>query len=113
MLADLRDGREDPEDAYEFLGTDKIDATMGKCEPKLPMMLYLGFGHSGSTSLSEQLNMHPQISYGNVKEHHHWHWERHSGNLTKKEIKRYASEFRKAPCHKTFVFDGTIANIYK
>lgn len=38
----------------------------------LPELIYLGMPHSGSSSLTVQLNMHPQLSYGKVKEHQYF-----------------------------------------
>lgn len=110
-LVDLRSGEEDLEDAYEYLGrTD----TQNHCKKKqLPIMMYLGFGHSGSTSLCVQLNKHPEISYGNVKEHHYWNQHQddlgwHSCDL-QEAIDMYKNEFH-MPCQKKFAFDCTIGN---
>mmetsp|Transcript_54473 Transcript_54473/g.151819 ORF Transcript_54473/g.151819 Transcript_54473/m.151819 type:complete len:422 (-) Transcript_54473:23-1288(-) len=54
-------------------------ATNGCKIPQLPGMLYLGQGHTGSTTLAMQLDAHPELSYGALKEHH-WGEQVFSGN---------------------------------
>eukprot|EP00928_Gymnodinium_smaydae_P004170 TRINITY_DN11447_c0_g8_i1.p1 TRINITY_DN11447_c0_g8~~TRINITY_DN11447_c0_g8_i1.p1 ORF type:complete len:367 (+),score=55.74 TRINITY_DN11447_c0_g8_i1:61-1161(+) len=59
----------------------------------LPSVVYLGQGHSGSTTLAMQLDAHPELSYGTVKEHH-WGEQVFSGNG---HLQDYTNQFR-VPC---------------
>jgi len=58
---------------------------VASCSKRLaPSMVYLGQGHSGSTTLAMQLDAHPELSYGRVKEHH-WGEQLFSGQGYEKE----------------------------
>lgn len=64
---------EDPADAVEFMGTASNSTRARECTKfQLPSVLYIGLPHAGSTSLAGQLNMHPELSYGLMKEHRHF-----------------------------------------
>lgn len=62
-------------DAWEWLpmqnahDMSKSSGTNDCSKKARPNVIYLGHGHSGSSSLARQLNSHPNISYGSVKEH--------------------------------------------
>lgn len=74
-------GAADLDDNWEFLGhnvatahsqglqNDRRDpaATCTKFLP--PSLVYLGMGHSGSTSLAVYMDQHPELSFGSMKEH--------------------------------------------
>lgn len=49
--------------AHSFLTESDTDCT------RVPSFLYIGSGHSGSTSLASQLDMHDDLSFGDMKEH--------------------------------------------
>merc|ERR1719343_1355752 len=80
----LESGLRDPDDNAEFLGDLSADElvdvdvvpskikVMGQAQrfqTKWPPIQFLGIPHSGSSSLAQQLNLHPQLSYGLTKEH--------------------------------------------
>ena len=66
---------QDPADDWEFTGyntgyVDRKISSMNKCNKTLlPSFLYLGRGHSGSTSFAVDLDNHPKLSFGAMKEH--------------------------------------------
>lgn len=64
-------GEEDPDDAWEWLGLERqgIQQVDACTTTKAPNLIYLGQGHTASTSLALQLNKHPSMSYGRMKEH--------------------------------------------
>jgi hypothetical protein len=66
----------------------------------LPSMVYLGQGHSASTSFAIQLDAHPELSYGLTKEHH-WGELLFGGNGY---LNEYAAQF-KVPCNTTVAMD--------
>eukprot|EP00971_Amphidinium_carterae_P048398 954062-Amphidinium_carterae.1 len=73
----------------------------------LPSIVYLGYPHSGSTTLARTMNAHPQLSYGRLKEHKflcimapHVHFFYHHVE----EI--YGRDF-KPPCGTKMTFDMT------
>jgi hypothetical protein len=81
---ELESGERDPRDNSEFLGDDdmaelvdvdvsprpvKISKKQGDCPTMFPKVQFLGLPHSGSTTLANQMRMHPQLSYGLTKEH--------------------------------------------
>jgi len=60
---------EDPADSWQFLGRVVEDEENQKT--LLPKLLFIGLAHSGSTSLAMEMDMHPQLSYGKMKEHNY------------------------------------------
>jgi len=79
----------------------KFNNFTGKCtEIKLPRMVYLGQGHTGSTTLAMQLDAHPELSYGSVKEHH-WGERVFSGNG---HLDDYSKQFE-VPCRVKMTMD--------
>jgi hypothetical protein len=105
----LEQGFEDPDDVVEWLPKVQTDernfersgSTSG-LKKQIPSVLFIGFGHSGSTALAEQLDMHPELSYGDVKEHRfHVH-----GN-PKADKAAYLNEFT-VDSHVKHTFDATI-----
>eukprot|EP00928_Gymnodinium_smaydae_P060194 TRINITY_DN4378_c0_g1_i2.p1 TRINITY_DN4378_c0_g1~~TRINITY_DN4378_c0_g1_i2.p1 ORF type:complete len:197 (-),score=28.82 TRINITY_DN4378_c0_g1_i2:655-1245(-) len=67
---------------------------VSKCSKTLlPSVVYLGQGHSGSTVLASQLDAHPELSFGDLKEHH-WGDMVFSGNGY---LREYTEQFR-VPC---------------
>jgi len=101
ILDELISGTRDPADNHEFLGDiddeelsqmiqmhEDSDASIENAdgskimpdqeaqhgyEVLLPKVLFIGLPHSGSTSLAMELNMHPEISFGQMKEHNMLH----------------------------------------
>jgi len=65
----IEQGLEDPADSWEFLGRVVEDEENQKT--LLPKLLFIGLAHSGSTSLANEMEMHPQLSYGKMKEHNY------------------------------------------
>lgn len=105
---ELYEIEQDPDDAVEYLGTESGDNDerlmwpRGFCKrPRRPTMLYIGVGHSGSTTLSMHLDSHPQMSYGRKKEHDFWKAGRGKDTKT---FSDYLSEFR-VPCRTKVVMD--------
>lgn len=97
-----------PEDAEEMLG--EADTAFGShtktseseeedeiCKIR-PSLLYIGTGHSGSTTLATELNKHPEMKYGKMKEHSFLHY----GAQT---FASYLKEFR-VPCTTKVTFDA-------
>merc|ERR1719356_980918 len=76
---EIMNGDRDKADSFEFLG--KLPLPEFRAAPipgtellhdnttRLPRVLFLGLPHSGSTSLAEEMNLHPELSYGLTKEH--------------------------------------------
>jgi len=117
-LENLKKGLGDMEDIGEWLDGDlpapaelkahKTEQEMKSSHEickKLPEMIYIGMGHSGSTTLSMQLNAHPELSYGQMKEHrfHFESGEEHNTGLYRKNFQ--------VPCEKKS-FDGSIGYIF-
>lgn len=73
---------------------------------KLPSMIYIGMGHSGSTTLSMQLNAHPELSYGQMKEHR-FHFDK---GTNERNTGMYRKNFE-IDCKKK-AFDGSIGYIF-
>jgi len=111
-LSNLESGSSDPADVGEWLDGDLKAPTVatpnkkGKWCKKLPSLIYIGMGHSGSTTLSSQLNAHKEMSYGMMKEHR-FHFDKSSthGNQL-----MYKKGFNMA-CDK-MAFDGSIGYIF-
>jgi len=86
------DGLEDPADDREFIAEDGEELLeTEERTTMMPKVILLAIPHSGSTSLADQLDMHPELSYGKMKEHN-MIWKisgKHSGQL--KEI--YKDQF--------------------
>jgi len=55
-------------DAMMQHAVDAVDAA----PPRMPNVLFMGMGHSGSTSLTTQLVLHSQLSAGCIKERSFW-----------------------------------------
>lgn len=131
FLMQLKDGVEDPEDAIEFLGRQFASLlkpgsegphsllSLGSrvvselnhsqapqppsCGTKLPKLIYIGVGHSGSTSLADAMDRHPDLSFGKYKEHNML-WK-YNGN--KEEfLKNYENEFP-VDCQAKLTFDAS------
>jgi len=85
--------------------TEQAMKSKGQICKKLPEMIYIGMGHSGSTTLSMQLNAHPELSYGQMKEHR-FHFESGEEHNTGMYRKNFA-----VPCEKK-AFDGSIGYIF-
>mmetsp|Transcript_67257 Transcript_67257/g.161209 ORF Transcript_67257/g.161209 Transcript_67257/m.161209 type:complete len:323 (-) Transcript_67257:301-1269(-) len=71
-----------------------------------PSVLYLGWGHSGSTTLAKTLNDHPYLSYGSTKEHSYFCRDHKQSNNRNREWKTYLSEFE-VPCNVKRTFDAS------
>lgn len=67
IVTDLLNGERDPEDNFEFMGKDKD--RLATNTTALPSVVFIGTPHSGSGSLAEQMNEHPELSYGKMKDH--------------------------------------------
>lgn len=104
VAAAYEQGLEDPEDAVEFLGACDTTPNPGCVKRVLPGFLYLGMEHAGSTTLAEELNRHPQLSYGKAKEHRYW---TKFGNSTfSSNLEEYQNTFPVA-CTVSKGFDAT------
>mmetsp|Transcript_113940 Transcript_113940/g.317284 ORF Transcript_113940/g.317284 Transcript_113940/m.317284 type:complete len:327 (+) Transcript_113940:114-1094(+) len=75
----------------------------------MPKLLFVGQGHAGTTSLADQMNMHPSLSYGSCKEHFFWAtpWP----PINKRSFDAYAHEFMVDPATEV-TFDATMASMY-
>jgi hypothetical protein len=113
----LESGKGDVEDIGEWLDGDikvPVELKAHKQEQKekgatcqqLPKLLYIGMGHSGSTTLSAQLNGHPDLSFGQMKEHR-FHFDKGS---PERNIAMYKKNFQ-MNCQTT-AFDGSIGYIF-
>jgi len=113
-LQSLQSGKGDVADVGEWLDGDlKVPVALHAQKKekaaictKLPSMVYIGMGHSGSTTLSVQLNAHPELSYGQMKEHR-FHFDKGS---TERNVAMYKKAFQMS-CDKT-AFDGSIGYIF-
>jgi len=72
----------------------------------LPSLLYIGMGHSGSTTMSMQLNAHPDLSYGQMKEHR-FHFDKPNTEWNTAAYRKFFG----MPCKKK-AFDGSIGYIF-
>jgi len=70
----------------------------------LPRFLYLGMAHAGSTSLAQELDRHPQLSYGEAKEHRYW--TKFGTHEYSSNIKEYEESFP-VDCKVEKTFDAT------
>lgn len=68
-----------------------------------PNLFLIAYGHSGSTSLADALNEHPQLSYGSMKEHRYFCKET---TEEQKSWSEYLNEFN-VDCHTARTFDAT------
>jgi len=78
-------------------------------EPMLPSFIYMGYGHSGSTTTADVLNDHPNVSFGKMKEHNYLCFQRNKdwhGERWRVTIKGYINQFL-VPCGTTVSFDMT------
>jgi hypothetical protein len=121
VLLQLEAGVEDPADAVEYLGGQVVaDAGPGamaglsflslgtqhtSCvKGLLPKVMYIGVGHSGSTTLADAMNQHPDLTYGQTKEHNCiWNY---NGDNKAGFIERYTGQFQ-VKCSKKIAFDSS------
>lgn len=104
----LIDGTEDPEDNYEFLGRDEEENFVegaDRSRTLMPKIVFLGLPHSGSTSLAEQMNMHPELSYGKMKEHNML-WDI-AGPTAQKSRQKYMQTFGGIGSSVKYTFDAS------
>jgi len=83
---------DDAEDARQTL-REPSASNKAKLQKKrlAPTLLYIGPDHSGSTTLADLMNMHPNLSYGRTKEHrflcpHPWDIRRWDNYLDEFEV---------------------------
>jgi hypothetical protein len=127
-LLQLEAGVEDPADAVEYLGERVVaDAGPGpgaaaglsflsvgtqhaSCvKGLLPKVMYIGVGHSGSTTLADAMNQHPDLTYGQTKEHNCiWNY---NGDNKAGFIERYTGQFQ-VKCSKKIAFDSSPRTIF-
>lgn len=83
-----------------------------KCLKVLPpKLLFIGQAHSGSTALSDLMELHPELHSGDMKEHHYFNKD--IGNENKraaKNINEYHEQFC-VTCNTTISFDATMEYI--
>jgi len=78
-----------------------------------PNLLFIGQAHSGSTSLSEFMDLHPKVSSGSVKEHHYFDRDSKRKTPGRKVNPCSANSFSKyldqfcVSCNTTVAFDAT------
>jgi len=78
-------------------------------KPQKPSLLFIGESHSGTTSLADQMHMHPELSYGLCKEHSFW---ASTVPLPGRSFSWYSDmEFRVGPKVK-HTFDATVEVLY-
>lgn len=136
-LLNMAMGVEDPADAVEFLGRRFADVLRGErqapmsllsvdtgrisnepsgqlgadanCTKKLfPKIIYIGVGHSGSTTLADAMDLHPDMSFGAVKEHNFlWHYD---GN--KKDFLRLYKRQFSVDCGAKVAFDASPRSLF-
>lgn len=109
VMPSYEQGLEDPVDAVEFLGRAleilSEDAPKSHCSKKmLPRFLYLGMEHAGSTTLADELDSHPLVSYGMAKEHRYW--TKFGQNVFSSNIVEYQDTFP-VDCKVEKTFDAT------
>jgi hypothetical protein len=124
-LMQLEAGIEDPADAVEYLGARIVaDAEPEEVGPSLlelgrrhkscvknllPKVMYIGVGHSGSTTLADAMNKHPHLSYGQTKEHNCiWNYE---GENKEDFLDDYTRQFQ-VKCSKKITFDSSPRTMY-
>ncbi|CAK0823442.1 unnamed protein product, partial [Prorocentrum cordatum] len=134
VLDQLEAGVEDPADAVEYLGervvADAGPAAMDRRRAQaeeglsflsvgaqhtscvkglLPKVMYIGVGHSGSTTLADAMNLHPDLTYGQTKEHNCiWNY---NGDNKAGFIERYTGQFQ-VKCSKKIAFDSSPRTLF-
>lgn len=72
---------------------------------QLPTLLFIGTGHSGSTSLANLMNLHPNLSYG-VRKEHRFFVCNPPGATCDHRVHQYKLGF-KVNCNTKYTFDAT------
>lgn len=91
-------------DVTNLIGNPCVPPIQAKCSKRLtPTLFLIGYEHSGSTSFAEALNMHPQLSYGRMKEHRYFCKDAAEDT---KSWTQYLDEFN-VPCETRRTFDAT------
>lgn len=112
-FGDLEESPEDPADAVEFMGTADNRPNRAGCRKTLsPSFLYIGLPHAGSTSLANQLNMHPSLSYGKTKEHRYFAAIDERKSLPLVGASGSYNKSFTVPCHVKHTFDATPIMMY-
>lgn len=79
----------------------------GECTKRLnPTLLFIGEAYSGSTSLSDQMQLHPELSHGDTKEHQYFKPDP-SKISSNEKYKQYQEEFW-VSCNATVAYDATM-----
>lgn len=94
----------DPDDLKYTKGSKGRLANEGCVKTLRPNIFYIGVGHSGSTSLADQMESHPDLSYGDMKEHNLLY--KYDYRNKTEWLNMYDRQFR-VPCSVKQTFDSS------
>jgi len=83
----------------------------GCTKTELPLLMLMGLPHAGSTSFANQLNLHPNLSYGYTKEHRFFATRGSPAQTVDTSVPDYLSGFN-VPCDVTYTFDANPNTLY-
>lgn len=85
---------------------------ISKCQKRMPPnLLFIGQAHSGSSSLSALMDLHPHISQGDTKEHHFFNRDlKLERDKSAGKFAEYTDQFC-VDCNTTVTFDATMEYI--
>jgi len=88
--------------------SQKTALMSGDCvKYQLPSFLFIGMGHSGSTSLAALMNLHDDLSYGDMKEHNFFACgDSDSDCMLDYDVDAYKAEFG-VDCGTKYTFDAS------
>merc|ERR1712150_189933 len=112
-VKDVMDGWEDALDLPELVIKQSRPNEHVCTKSLAPKVLIIGMNHAGSTTVAELMNLHPQMSFGDWKEHRFFTSTAGSffrpgkfKPLVKKTVQKYLKEFN-VPCDVEITFDAT------